>query len=299
MYDIVIIGAGTAGMTAAIYGLRAGKKVLVLDRVSYGGQIINSPIVENYPGISKISGFDFATNIYKQVKELGSEIKYEEVIKITPNSVKTIKDEYEAKTIIIASGLKRRTLGLYGEKDFEGRGISYCATCDGNFYRKKNVAIVGGGNSALEEALYLSNICDEVNIIHRKNSFSADESLQNELTAANNVKSHMNSTVVSLYGEDTLTGIKVQDNESRNDKELDVSGLFISIGHTPECDFADIIEKDSQGYIISNEDCQTNISNIFVAGDCRVKKLRQLTTAVSDGAIAATNAINYINSKMT
>ena len=300
MYDIIIIGAGPAGLTAAIYGLRARKKVLVLEANAYGGQIINTLDIENYPAAPHINGFDFATNCYNQAKELGAEIKFEKAINIIDGDIKKVitKDkEYEAKSIIIATGCGIRKLGLDKEDELLGKGISYCATCDGAFFKNKEVAVVGGGNTALEDALYLSDIVKKVYVIHRRDTFRGEDKSVMELKDKSNVEFIYNSNVTKLIGSDTLEGIEITDNDG-NTKSIDVSGLFIAIGRIPEnANFTKIISVDSTGYIKALEDCKTNVDGIFVAGDARVKTLRQLVTAASDGAIAATNAIKYINRK--
>lgn len=298
MYDIIIVGAGPAGLTAAIYGRRALKKVLVLEALSYGGQIINTLDIENYPAAAHISGFDFATNLYNQAKELEAEIKFEKVIKIenneTSKKVITSKGEYETKTVIIATGADNRKLGLDNEDKLIGKGISYCATCDGNFFRGKDVAVVGGGNTALEDALYLSDLVNKVYLIHRRDEFRGDLSIVEDLKKKNNVEFVYNSNVTKLIANDKLEAIEVT-NKDGTKKEISVSGLFIAIGRVPENEnFKDLINVDDSGYIIAGEDCHTNIEGIFVAGDNRVKELRQLVTATSDGAIAATEAIKYI-----
>ena len=298
MYDIIIIGAGPAGLTAAIYGSRARKKVLVLEAESYGGQIINTHDIENYPAAPHITGFDFATNCYNQAKELGAEIKFEKAINIIEGDIKKVitKDkEYETKSIIIATGCGIRKLGLDKEDELLGKGISYCATCDGAFFKNKDVAVVGGGNTALEDALYLSDIVKKVYVIHRRDTFRGEDKSVMELKDKSNVEFIYNSNVTKLIGSDILEGIEVIDNDGST-KSIDVSGLFIAIGRIPEnANFTKIINVDDTGYIKALEDCKTNVDGIFVAGDARVKTLRQLVTAASDGAIAATNAIKYIN----
>ena len=285
MYDIIIVGAGPAGLTAAIYARRAQKKVLVLEAKSYGGQIINTLDIENYPVESHISGFDFATKLYNQVKDLNAEIKFEKVVEIKENEfekeVITTKNSYHAKTVILSTGSENRKLGVDKEEEFIGKGVSYCATCDGAFYKKKMVAVVGGGNTALEDALYLSDIVEKVYLIHRKEK--------------ENVELIYNSTVTKLIGEERLEKIEVT-NKDGSKKELEVSGLFVAVGRIPENEnFRNLVDMDDDGYIIAKEDCKTNIPGIFVAGDNRTKSLRQLVTATSDGAIAATEAISYIN----
>lgn len=292
MYDIIIVGAGPAGLTAALYALRANKKVLVLEARSYGGQIINAAKIENYPGIAEVSGFDYATTLYNQVKKLGAEFKFETVIRIEEDkSVVTKANTYKAKAIILATGSENRKLNLPNEDKFIGRGVSYCATCDGNFYRNKTVAVVGGGNTALEDAIYLSNLVEKLYLIHRRDEFRGEEKLVNELKTKENVEIIFNSNVVSLNGDKKLDSIVVEDN-SGNKKELNVDGLFIAIGREPKNSvFANIIDLDENGYIKYTKDVHTNVAGIYVAGDAKVKELRQLTTAVSDGAIAATTAI--------
>lgn len=289
MYDIIIIGAGPAGLTAAIYGARANKKVLVLEVLSYGGAIINTPNIENYPVEENISGFDFATKLYNQVINLGVEVKFEKVLKINNNEVETNKSKYNTKTIIIATGLNNRKLLLPNEDKLIGKGISYCATCDGAFFKGKDVAVVGGGNTALEDALYLSDICNKVYLIHRRNSFRADDITVNKILERDNIEVLYDSVVTKIDGNNHLENIEIN-----NNKKLNIDGLFIAIGKIPTIDFIDI-EKTEEGYIKSDELCHTNIENVFVAGDIRNKSLRQLVTATNDGAIAATEAIKYIN----
>lgn len=292
MYDIIIVGAGPAGLTAALYALRANKKVLVLEAKSYGGQIINANKVENYPGIKSISGFDYATNLYNQVKELGCEIKYETVERVEENkNVVTDKGSYNAKAVILATGAENRKLNIDKERDFVGRGISYCATCDGNFYKNKTVAVTGGGNTAIEDAIYLSDICDKVYLIHRRDEFRAEKKYVEELKTKNNIEFVLNANVVNLNGDSKLESIIIKYNDD-NEKEIKVDGLFIAIGQEPKNEiFKNIVELDKLGYIVALDDVHTNKKGIYVAGDARVKSLRQLTTAVADGSIAATTAI--------
>ncbi len=301
MYDIIIIGAGPAGLTSAIYARRASKKVLVLEAKTYGGQIINTLDIENYPGEEHISGFDFATKIYNQAKSLGAEIVFEKVTDIkdlgNEKEVITVKNTYKAKAIIIATGSENRKLGLVNEDELTGKGVSYCATCDGNFFRKKNVAVVGGGNTALEDALYLADIAEKVYLIHRRDEFRGLESTVNLLKEKENVEFIYNSNVTKLNADEKLKSIEVT-NKDGSMKTIDVDGLFVAIGRIPENqNFAKIIYLDDGGYIIANEDCHTNVDGIFVAGDNRVKEVRQLVTATSDGAVAATAAIKYVNEK--
>lgn len=299
MYDIIIVGAGPAGLTAAIYAKRAGKKVLVLEAKNYGGQIINTLDIENYPIEPHISGFDFATKLYDQAKDLGAEIVFEEVTEINNNNEKkevvTNKNKYITKAIILATGSENRKLNINNENDLVGKGISYCATCDGAFYKNKNVAVVGGGNTALEDALYLSDIVNKVYLIHRRDEFRGDDYTVKRLKEKDNIEFVYNSTVTKLNATDILESIEVT-NKDGNVRKIDVDGLFVAIGRIPENkNFAKLINLDDSGYIISDENCTTNISGIFVAGDNRTKSVRQLVTATSDGAIAATAAIKYVN----
>jgi len=299
MYDIIIIGAGPAGLSAAIYGVRAGKSVLVLEADSYGGQIINTPEIENYPAIKHISGYDFATNLYEQAIELGAEIKFEKVLEIKSEDhdkkVITDSNQYDAKSIILATGAKSRTLGLEREKELVGRGISYCATCDGGFFKGKEVAINGGGSTALEEALYLSSFCAKVYLIHRRASFRGEDKLLHSLQEKQNVEFVLNSSIKELVADNKIKGIIVRNIETGIEVTIPISGLFIAIGQIPENGiFANLINLDKGGYISATEDCKTNIEGIFVAGDTRTKRIRQLTTAAADGAVAALAASEYI-----
>ena len=299
MYDIIIVGAGPAGLTSAIYASRAHKKVLVLEASSYGGQILTTPSIENYPAIANISGYDFATNIYNQALESGAKVKFEKVIDVVnyddKKEVVTNKKTYEAKAVILATGSDNRKLGLHREDYFAGRGISYCATCDGNFYKKKVVAVVGGGNTALEEALYLTDICKKVYLINRRDSFRGEEALVRKLNKKENISIIYNSNVTRLIGKSKLEAIEITDNED-NTERLDVSGLFIAVGRVPENQgFLKLLLLNESGYVIASEDCHTNVDGIFVAGDNRVKQVRQLVTAEADGAVAALEAIKYIN----
>ncbi len=298
MYDLIIIGAGPAGLTAAIYACRANKKTLVLEAVTYGGQIVNTHKIENYPLEKDISGADFAKKLYKQAKEAGAEFVFERVTEIKDGELKTVitKDgKYEANAVIIATGSENRKLGLPNEAELVGRGVSYCATCDGALYKDKNVAVVGGGNTALSDALYLSNIARKVYLIHHRDEFRGEEKTVNTLKEKDNVEIVYNASVVKLFADnENLERIEVDiDGES---EILDVDGLFIAIGRVPANKaFANIMKTDDAGYIIAGEDCKTNIEGIFVAGDNRTKGVRQLVTATADGATAATAAIRYIN----
>ena len=292
MYDIIIVGAGPAGLTAALYALRANKKVLVLEAKTYGGQIVNASKVENYPGVKSISGFDYAKALYEQVKDLGADFKFETVVRIDEDkNVTTSKNTYQAKAIILATGAENRKLRLDNEENLVGKGVSYCATCDGNFYKNKVVAVVGGGNTALEDAVYLSNIASKVYLIHRRDSFRGEETYVDELRKQENVEYILNANIVKINGEDKIESIDVK-NIDGNIQTIVIDGLFIAVGQEPKNEiFKNIIEIDKNGYIISEDGVHTSQKGIYVAGDARVKTLRQLTTAVSDGAVAATTAI--------
>lgn len=304
MFDVIIIGAGTAGLTAAIYTVRAGKTALVIEGNAYGGQIINTPDIENYPGIAHISGFDFATALYKQATELGAQIKFEQVQSVTEDGdgktkvVKTSANTYEALSVILATGAKNRPLGLPNEQKLIGKGISYCATCDGMFFRGRDVAVNGGGNTAVEDATFLAGFCRKVTIIHRRDSFRAAAAEVERLRAKDNVEFVLNATVTALNeGDDgRLSSVTVQDKISGEARELPVSALFVAIGQMPDNNaFANLVDLDPKGYILAGEDLKTRTPGIFTAGDCRTKTLRQLTTAASDGAVAATAACAYVD----
>lgn len=296
MYDIIIVGAGPAGLTAALYASRANKSVLVFEGKAYGGQILNASVVENYPGVGNKSGFEIATTMYNQVKERGVEIKYETVLNITPElEVQTSNGTYKAKAIILATGAQNRKLNLPNEVELIGKGVSYCATCDGNFYKGKDVAVIGGGNTALEDALYLSNICNKVYLVHRRDTFRGEDKYIKEIEEKDNIEVIYNSKVQSINGNDYLESITIVDNDS-NTRDISISGLFIAVGQEPKNEmFANVVELDEKGYIKTIDDVHTNTVHIYVAGDCRKKDLKQLTTAVSDGSIAATVAIKEMN----
>lgn len=300
MKDVVIIGAGTAGLTAAIYTERAGRSALLIEENSYGGQIVNSPDIENYPGLMHVSGYDYAEKLFSQAEELGAEIVYEKAIGIEERDgkkiVRTDENEYECGAVIIATGAKNRHLGLKREDELTGSGVSFCATCDGMFFKGKNVAVAGGGNTAVEDAEYLANICASVYLIHRRDQFRADERDVNRLRARDNVHFVLNSNVTGLVGENKLEAVEVTDKNTQEKKEIPVSALFIAVGQVPDNkDFEDAAVLDQAGYVIAGEDCATSSPGIFTAGDCRTKKVRQLTTAASDGAVAALAACDYLS----
>ncbi len=297
MSDIVIIGSGTAGLTAAIYACRAGKSVTVLEALSYGGQIINTPDIENYPGIKHISGFDFATGLFEQATDLGAKVLFEEAVSVSREGghflVHTSRGEYPCSAVILATGAKNRQLGLEREEEFVGHGLSYCATCDGMFFKGKDVAVNGGGNTAVEDALYLSSLCRKVYLVHRRFQFRAHASEVAKLREKQNVEFVLGCNVTRLIGKASLEAIEVEGQGGR--REIPLSALFVAIGQVPNNGkFASLVDLDEKGYIIASEDCRTRTEGIFVAGDCRTKELRQLTTATSDGAVAANAACAYI-----
>lgn len=295
-FDIIVIGGGPAGLTAAIYARRAGKSVLVLEKESFGGQIADAPKVENFPGFPAISGVELSDRMYQQAEELGARIELEEVLEIQDGPQKTVVTDYGSYTgtaLILATGMKRRKLDLPGEGDL--RGISFCAVCDGAFYREQDVAVVGGGNSALQDALFLSELCRHVTLIHRRRSFRADPILVEQLRERENVSFCLSAQVKELRAQDgALTGIIMEDPANGTQLELAVSGLFEAVGHLPEqALLSTLIPLDQAGFAPVGEDCVTSAAGIFVAGDCRAKEVRQLTTACADGAVAALAASRY------
>ncbi len=302
MKDCIIIGAGPAGLTAAIYAARAGHTVQVFEELIHGGQVSSTPEVENYPAIKKISGVEFAMNIYDQALSFGVEILYEKIVKVElqgrVKKVYTAKNQYDATTVIIANGAKRRMLECEGEERLKGRGVSYCATCDGAFYKDKVTAIVGGGNTALEDALFLANNCEKVYLIHRRDAFRASHILIDAVVKNPKIEIIYNSTVKAITGENSVSGVTVENKLDNQTRELDIAGIFIAVGLVPENQvFAEEITLDKTGYIVAGENCHTNVEGVFVAGDTRTKSLRQIVTAASDGAIASVEMSTYILGK--
>ena len=300
MYDIAVIGAGPAGLTAALYALRADKSVIVLEKAAFGGQITFSPKLENYPGTGTLSGNEFAEKLVEQVLDQGADIEPENVLSVSKNEktfvVKTEDSEYEAKSVIVATGARHRMLGLENEENLVGNGISFCAVCDGAFYKDKCVAVIGGGNSALQEALLLSTLCQKVYVVQNLSFLTGEERLAKELESKDNVEIILSNVVSAFNGEDELKSICIKNTESGEEKTLTLDGVFIAIGLIPQNEaFAEFIDLDSYGYADSGEDCTTRTEGLFVAGDCRKKKIRQVATAVGDGAVAALAACNYID----
>lgn len=301
MYDVIIIGGGPAGLTAALYALRAGKTVLVIEKNAFGGQITWSPKVENFPTIASISGTELADRLTSQVMDQGADMELDEVISVEiKDGVKIVKTEFgetfEGKALIIATGAKPRMLGVEREEELVGAGVCYCAVCDGAFYKNHPVAVNGGGNSALQDAMLLAETCSKVYLIHRRDSFRGEAKLVEALKAKANVEFILGSSVTELKGEDELEGITVTDGSGVS-RDIAVDGLFVAIGHAPDNGlFASLMELDESGYADSGEDCMTKTAGVFVAGDCRRKSVRQLTTAAADGSAAALNACRYIDS---
>ena len=296
MYDSIIIGAGPAGMTAAIYLARANKKVLIIEKETIGGQISSSPLVENYPGYEGISGSVLANNMYNQVDKLGVDIELDEVTDIIPgelHTVKTLDNEFKARTVIIATGVKYRLLGLENEIELIGNGIHFCVSCDGAFYKGKHVAVVGGGNTGIINALALADMCEKVYLIQDKDKLTGEKILQDKLKQKVNVEVITNSVVSKIIGDDKLEKIIIKNGKKEN--EIIVDGMFISIGLMPQSDFLKgIIDLDKFNYDVSF-DTKTKIDGIFVAGDIRTKPFRQITTAVNDGTTSALYALEYLD----
>ncbi len=302
-YDIIVIGGGPAGFSAAIYAVRAGLKVLLLEKLMWGGQAAITPEIENYPGIESISGFDFAMKLHEQANKLGVAVDNKEVIGVelkgSEKKVMTVDETYEVKSVVIANGVTRRLLGCSGEKEYTGKGVSYCATCDGAFFREKDVALVGGGNTALEDAMFLSNHCRKVYLIHRRDEFRGDEILVRSVLSRDNIEVIYDSVVTEILGEDDMvTSLKLQNKKSKEFQTISVQGVFIAIGYRPDNDmYQGQLELTEQGYFLAGEDCHTKIDGVYVAGDCRDKKLRQIVTAAADGAMAGFEAANYCNTR--
>ncbi len=299
MIDIIVIGGGPAGLTAAVYARRAGKSVLVLEKDALGGQITWSPKVENYPAVPAVSGMELGNLMAEQAMNMGAEVEIDEVRRIEDfGSHKRVYGsfgtEYDARAVILAAGAKPRKLGLTREEELVGSGVGYCAVCDGAFFKGQAVAVSGGGNSALQDAVLLSELCSKVYLVHRRDGFRGEEALVEVLRGKENVEFVLNAVICDLQGESELSGITVEQDGLRRD--IPVSGLFVAIGHEPDLGaFADLLERDAQGYAASGEDCLTRTEGLFVAGDCRRKKVRQVTTAAADGAIAALAACAWLD----
>ena len=298
MKDIIIIGGGPAGLTAAIYGARSGKSVLLFEGKSFGGQISKSHKVENYPGFSEISGFEFSMNLKKQAESFGAEIISSKVKAVREGDggfTVTADKDYAARAVIFALGTEPKKSGLANEDSLIGRGLSYCATCDGNFFRMRDVAVIGGGNTALQDALYLSDICKKVYLVHRRDAFRAEKNLVEKAAGKDNIEFVLNSVLHSAEASPIIRSITLENTLTGEKSDLAVNGLFLAIGQTPlTADFADILPLDSYGYVQVGEDCTVR-DGVYVCGDCRKKDIRQLTTATADGTVAATKAVEYID----
>ena len=297
MNDLLILGAGPAGLTAGIYGARGGLKTVIVERKSFGGQAAITPEIENFPGIQNIDGFTLTFNMQEQAKSLGVNFVYDEILEASlDGEIKWVKTKnngvVEAKTMIVACGAEARKLGVDGETDLIGNGISYCATCDGRFFRNKPVAVVGGGNTAVEDALYLDNFASEVYLIHRRDSLKASKVLQEKLFKSK-VQILWDSTVEKLEGN-PLEKVIVKNIKNGQTTSIDVNGLFVAVGQTPSSTLFDGKLAMENGYILADENMATNIDGVFVAGDVRKTPLRQIITACADGAVAAESAIKYL-----
>lgn len=298
MYDIIIIGGGPAGLTAATYACRAGKSVLVIEKNAFGGQITWSPRVENFPGFVSISGAELGDKLLEQAMEQGAQVELEEVSSVSGGDVKTVTAvsgaEFQSRAVIIATGARPRMLGLPREEELVGNGVCFCAVCDGAFYKGQAVAVCGGGNSALQDALLLSEKCSRVYLIHRRDSFRGEAKLVEALEKRANVEFVLSARVTGLLGDNELQGIVVD--QAGTERRIELSGLFVAVGHSPDlAAFDKLLSLNAAGYADSGEDCRTASAGIFVAGDCRAKGVRQLTTAVADGACAALAACEYLD----
>ena len=305
MFDMIVVGGGPAGYTAALYGARAGLSVLLLEKLSPGGQLATTDVIENYPGFSEgINGFELAMKIKQGAEKFGAKSKMAEVISCSlageRKEVQTKKETFFAKTVVLATGAVPRELGLPGEKELRGKGVSYCATCDGMFSKGKTVAVVGGGNTAAADALYLSRLCEKVYLIHRRDTLRASKSYHGPLEQAGNIEFVWNSQVTALHHENALTGLTVTEKDAGKNREIPCDGLFIAVGHVPETTlFQGQIALDEAGYIPADETTRTELPGVFAVGDLRKKPLRQVVTAASDGAVAAYFAEEYLSQHRT
>lgn len=295
MYDILILGAGPAGITAGIYGARGGLDVAIIDKMSFGGQLALTSEIENFPGFSSINGFELSYKMQQQAESLGVKFLYEEIVEVDLENkqVKTTQNTYNAKAIIIALGASPRLLGNAREAELTGSGVSYCATCDGAFFRNKAVAVIGGGNTAVEDAIYLANFCSKVYLVHRREGFRATKYEMDKLHSKQNIELVLNSVVSEILGENVVEGVVVT-NKQEEKRVLQVSGIFVAIGRNPNTElFVDKLQLEN-GYIVVDSEMRTNLPNIYACGDIIAKNLRQVVTACSDGAIAAECAIKEI-----
>lgn len=299
IYDIIIVGAGPAGMTAALYALRSDKKVLIIEKETCGGQIALAPKVENYMTRNSISGIELADKMFEQIMDLGVEFELENVEKIEKVEdlfhITTDYNKYLAKSVILAMGVKQRKIGVLNEDKWIGSGISYCVACDGAFYKGKDIAVIGDGNSALQYALELSSYCPKVYVCTLFDKFFGDKVLVDRLLNKDNIEVIHNVSLKQIIGDDTFEGMVFEDTKTKEEVKVTSSGVFIAIGHIPSNDIVkNLVDIDKAGYIISNEDCTTKTTGLFVAGDCRTKIIRQVSTAVADGSVAALQAVKYL-----
>lgn len=299
MNDLLIIGGGTAGLTAAIYAVRAGIAAMILESTAWGGQIAQTAEVENYPSIPHITGWELANALHMQAEALGAEIRLAAVNRLTAEAgaftLETSGGTLQARSVILANGVAHKKLGCPGEDDFSGRGVSWCATCDGAFFRGKDVAVIGGGNSALEEALHLAQLCRSVTIVNRSEQLRAHQALQKRAAQRENVRILAPWLTEAIIGDTQVRALRLLHRHSGSTQTLPVDGVFIAIGMEPRNAFCNgLIATDEQGYFAAGEDCRTNLPGAFVAGDCRAKPLRQLVTAAADGAVAATAAAEFL-----
>lgn len=305
IYDVIIVGGGPAGLTAGLYACRARLKVLLFEKQVFGGQVANTYEIKNYPGFDKITGPELVDKLKKQVDECGLKTINDEVLDYEfKDDIKVVKTEYsgtfKAKTIILALGADARKLGVKGEEKLKGKGVCYCAICDGALYRDRVVAVVGGGDSAMEDATYLTSIAKKVYLIHRRKEFRAQQILQEQivsLASQGKIELVLDSGIDEIYGDNFVEGIKVKNFKTNEIRDIKLDGVFVTVGREPDTVSIDAIEKDEKGYILSNDSMETNIEGVYVAGDCRKKELRQIITACSDGAIAGTKANIYIKAK--
>ena len=300
MHDIIIIGAGPAGLTAAVYARRANKTVLLIEKATFGGQVTFSPKIENYPGFIEASGNELADRFFEQAVSQGAEFELEEAVKIIDNgntkTVVTDSGEHEGRAVIIATGAKHRMLGVPGEEEFVGNGISFCAVCDGAFYDGKEVIVVGGGNSALQEAILLSDTCSKVTLIQNLSDFTGEKKLVDVIKSKPNVSYVFDTVIKEFKGADEISGAVILNQQTGEEKEITFDGAFVAIGLAPDNEaFSDLAALNEYGYVDSDEACLTGTPGVFTAGDCRSKKIRQITTAVADGAVAALAACSYID----
>ncbi|MDR2066446.1 MAG: thioredoxin-disulfide reductase [Endomicrobium sp.] len=298
VYDVIIIGAGPAGLAAAIYSSRARLNTLLIEKNGCGGQMTVTDLLENYPGFNGgINGFDLALKLEEQAKEFGAEIIYDEVVSLQDGNIKkvvTVNNSYQTKTIIVASGTHVKKMNIPGESAFIGKGVSFCATCDAPFYKDKDVVVIGGGDSAIQEAIYLSKFAKNVTIVHRKDSLKATKILQERLLSYSNISIMYNSVANEIIGTSSIEKIRITNIKTSQVQELNTNGVFVFIGLLPNTDFITNISLDDQGYVITDENMRTSIVGIFACGDVRKKQLRQVVTATSDGAQAAVSAVHYL-----